>query len=1035
VTTLQKKPTPAPAPAASRAATAALRPYVIGAVFQRNFLGYFSNLAGYVFLALFVLVGSCVTFCLPAFFANNLASLDQLNTYMPYLLLFFIPAITMSAWAEERRQGTDELLLTLPARDVEVVLGKYLAALGIYSVALAFLAAAHLMIFPMVGWPDLGVMFATYIGYWLIGAMLIAVGLVASMLSSNVTAAFILGGLFAIVPVFLNLMATLLAAPAGWLLGPQGGERARRLIETLSVPGQFRDFGAGVVSLAGIVYFLSLAAGMLYVNMVLLGRRHWAGGQRSQGLWAHATVRIVALVLALASLDVLIGRRLDARVDASAERLNTLSPESRDLIRQIPKDRPVYIQAYYSPDVPREYVETKADLLNLLRECASIGGDRVQLNLVETERYSPEANEAEKRFGITAKRVVTTDEARQSSQEIYLGVAFTSGPEEVVIPFVDRGLPVEYELIRSLRVVSRSARKRVGILSTDAKLLGGMDFQSFSQNPEWQIVTELRKQYEVTTVSADEPIPTEEVQSVTVDGNPTGGTFTLSYDGEKTKPLPYNAEAKAVAEALEGVAKIGKGNVTVEGGPLPKSPLKVTFRGALARRDVPELVAAHQLTGGTKPHVTVSTTATILDALLVAQPSSLTQRGIDNLTTYVRNGGPALLLVDPMPVVDLSLAPGEPRRSPGGPFGGGPPPEPKGDLRPLLDMLGLGWPSDLVVWNSYNPTPQLADLPYEIVFVGRGGSPHPFGDDPASSGLQRPVVTLFPGLLRERSGSGLKFEPLLRTGDTGGTIPFDELTQRSFFGTVPKRARFHIPDRREFVLAARVRGKPAAEPNRPEGAATPPPPAAGAEVHAVVIADLDMISDQFFELRKRPSETLDFLDFDNVTFVLNCVDTLAGDDTFITLRKKRPKHRTLTAIEERAREYEKQAQDAGRKADDEAKKKLDEAQKRLDKKVEEVRERAKTEKMDEATLNTMVDNKQRVEQRRFEVEKRLIEDEKARKNEEYLAHKNQGIRAIQNGIRFWAIALPTLPVWVLCGLVFGVRAGRENRGASPNRLA
>lgn len=895
-----------------------MRPHVIKAVAKRNIAAFFASPAGYVFITLFVFVGALAAFWQPIFFANNLANLAPLNDWMPYLLLFFVPAITMSTWAEERRQGTDELLLTLPARDYEIVLGKYLAALAIYSVSLAF-ALSYVLVLNLLGKPDLGVIAANFLGYFFMGAALIAVGMVASALSSSVTIGFILGGVFCAVPVFLNLFGLLFSGPTG------------RAVGRLSIPSQFADFGTGVVPIASVFYFVGIAAAMIYLNVLLVGRRHWAGGPKGPSMWSHGLVRTACLVVSVVSLFALISRA-GARVDATAERIHTLSRDSRNLIASIPADKPVLVQAYYSPNVPAEYVQVKEDMLNKLKEIAALGGSRVRLSLLETELFSDNARDAEKRFGIQPRRVLSTSDARQSTEEIFLGVAFTSGLEEVVVPFFDRGLPVEYELLRSIQVVARTNRKKIGILNTDARLLGGFDFQSSMPGQEWSIVTELKKQYEIVPVSAEAPIA----------------------------------------------------------------------------RD--------------------------FDCLLVAQPASLPQREMDNLMAYIRSGGPALLFADPLPMTDPTLAPETPRQPAGGMMGGSPPPEPKADSKPLMDMIGIEWPPTEIVWNAYNPHPQLADLPPEVVFVATGsGQTEAFNvSQIVTSGLQE-LVTIFPGLIRPLPAVGPKVEPLLKTSDAGGLINFRQATTPGFFGGFQIRpGRVHIATGQPYTLAVRVTGTPGTPRANVDAQGNPlPAPTANEpeKLNAIVIADLDIIGEEFFDLRRRGIENLDF---DNVTFVLNCVDELAGDTSFINLRKRRVTHRTLTKFEEETRQFVKSAAEEAKIAEREADAKLKAAQKRLDDRVREIESR---KDLDAQTKDVMIANVQETENRRLVVEKTKIDDEKAAAINESRMIRQSNIRKIENRFRFLAILLPPLPSMVLGIWVLTRRLARENATAPAARMA
>src|SRR5688572_5031291 len=130
---LQTPTVPSPKPAARTAATKRsgerrFRGHVVSAVFKRNVLSYFSGVLGYLFIVAFVVAGAFLAFS-PMFFTNNLANLDQLSEAFPMLLLFLVPAITMSTWSDEKKLGTDELLFTLPASDFEILLGKYFAVL------------------------------------------------------------------------------------------------------------------------------------------------------------------------------------------------------------------------------------------------------------------------------------------------------------------------------------------------------------------------------------------------------------------------------------------------------------------------------------------------------------------------------------------------------------------------------------------------------------------------------------------------------------------------------------------------------------------------------------------------------------------------------------------------------------------------------------------------------------------------------------------------------------------------------------------
>lgn len=285
------------------------------AVFRKDMRQYLGNPTGYVFLTLFVMTTAAAAFLMPGFFERNLADLSQLNQYMAWILMFFVPALTMSAWADERRAGTDEFLLTMPVRDSEVVVGKYLGVVGMLTISLGF-SLANVVVLRYLGEPDMGLMASTYLGYWMLGVLFCAIGLVASMLSNNAPVAFILGllgcaalvmtgtanwaggvfggvavGMLAALVTFVVTRRPGLAGIGGlvggvsalfvWVTAFVSGDEEKHndafaeLFGQLSVTDHVSTFGEGVIRIGDLVYFGAGVAVLLYLATFLLGRRHW----------------------------------------------------------------------------------------------------------------------------------------------------------------------------------------------------------------------------------------------------------------------------------------------------------------------------------------------------------------------------------------------------------------------------------------------------------------------------------------------------------------------------------------------------------------------------------------------------------------------------------------------------------------------------------------------------------------------------------------------------------------------------------------
>jgi ABC-2 type transport system permease protein len=236
---------------------------IIAALFRRELRSYFVTPVAYVFIVIFLILMGTFTFYLGGFYERGQADLSAFFNYHPWLYLFLVPAIAMRLWAEERKTGSVELLMTLPVTPWQAVLGKYLAAWAFTGIALALTFPVWVTV-NYLGNPDNGAILAAYVGSFLMAGGFLAIGSCLSATTKNQVIAFVLtvvacfGFLLAGFPLVLDIFSAW--APQVILDG----------IASLSFLTHFANISKGVIDFRDLVYFALVIAVFLYANTIVL---------------------------------------------------------------------------------------------------------------------------------------------------------------------------------------------------------------------------------------------------------------------------------------------------------------------------------------------------------------------------------------------------------------------------------------------------------------------------------------------------------------------------------------------------------------------------------------------------------------------------------------------------------------------------------------------------------------------------------------------------------------------------------------------
>ena len=413
---------------------------------------FFLSPIAYLFLAAFLGVTLFVFFWVEAFFARNIADVRPMFEWLPVLLVFLAAALTMRMWSDERRTGTLELVVTVPATSTEFVIGKFLACWGLLAIGLALTLPLPVTV-AMLGDLDWGPVFAGYLAAALLGAAYISIGLFVSAKTENQIVALILAS-FGCAAFYVLGTPTITE-----LFGSTAGDALR----AVGAGSRFESITRGVLDLRDLYFYGSVLAVFLALNVYAVDAQGWA----ADGVRRRHTER--RIVLGLVAANFLVANLWLSPVgflrwDATQGNQYSISEATKSYLRELRE--PLLIRGYFSAKTHPLLGPLGPQLKNLLTEYGVAGGDMVRIELVDPAENPELEDEANTKYGIRAVPFQVADRYQASLVNSYF---------DVLVQYAD-----EYEVLSFNDLI-------------EVKVQGEADLDVRLKNPEYDITRSIKK--------------------------------------------------------------------------------------------------------------------------------------------------------------------------------------------------------------------------------------------------------------------------------------------------------------------------------------------------------------------------------------------------------------------------------------------------------------------------------------------------------------------------------------------------------------